>query len=269
MKTILIIGSTGYIGKCLKKNLKNNYKLICPSRKSGFDITNFKKLNRVLKKNIDIIINLSGQNSLKSILAKTIIKGNQNIIRILKNKKKPIIYYISTTLVYGYSSKSVSETSLTKPVSNYAKLKLKGENLFLKSNLNYKILRLSNVYSIKKNNFMNNLIKSMRMPKKLFVNNLNSYRNYINLDDVVIIIKKIIQKNLKHHVYNIGHENFTIKQMINIIDKKTKNKINYFDKKIKKKLDSSHKLKKCKLYNEIKFFPKLTFEKFLKKYLET
>ena len=265
MKTILIIGSTGYIGSHLRKNLKNYYKLICPSRKSGFDITNFKKLSKILKDNVDIIINLSGQNSSKKILAKTIIKGNQNIIRIVKNKKKPIIYYISTTLVYGYYSKSVSENSLKKPVSNYAKFKLKGENLFLKSNLNYKILRLSNVYSIKKNNFINNMLEAISTPKKLFVNNLNSYRNYIHLDDVIMIIKKIIKKNLKYQVYNIGHENLTINQMINIINKKTKKKIDYVEKKIKKKLDSSHKLKKCKIYKEINLYPKLSFDQFLKK----
>lgn len=263
MKTILIIGSNGYIGSGLKKNLKKYYKLICPSRKSGFDITNFKKLSKIFKKDIDIVINLSGQNSSKSILAKTIIKGNQNIIRIVKNQKKPIIYYISSTLVYGYSSKSVSEKSSTKPVSNYAKFKLKGENLFLKSNLNYKILRLSNVYSIKKNNFINNMINANGRSKKLFVNNINSYRNYIHLNDVTMIMTKMIEKNLKYQVYNIGHENLTIKQIIKVIDKKTKKKINFIDKKIKKKLDSSHKLKKCKIYKEIKFYPKLSFNKFL------
>ena len=264
----MIIGSTGYIGKNLKKNLKNDYKLICPSRKSGFDITNFKKLNKVLNKNIDIIINLSGQISSKSTLVKTILKGNQNIIRIIKNAKKPMVYYISSTLVYGYSSKSLSEKSLTKPVSYYAKLKLKGENLFYASNLNYKILRLSNVYSNKKNNFINTMINSTVRYNKLFVNNLNSYRNYIHIDDVVTIIKKMLRTNLKYQVYNIGYENLTIKNMINTIKKKTKSKINYVDKKVGKKIDSSHKLKKCKIYNEIKLFPKITFTKFLNNHLK-
>ena len=265
MKTILLIGSTGYIGKSLKKILKEDYKLICPLRKSGFDITNYKKLEKLFKKNIDIVINLSGQNSSITNMKKTIIKGNQNIIKILKNKKKPIIYYISTTLVYGYSSKFVSETSMAKPISNYAKFKYKGENLLKRSSLNYKILRLSNVYSIKKNNFINNLLKSKKKSQKFFVNNLNSYRNYIHLDDVVTIINKILHLNLKHKIYNIGHENFTTRQIIEKISKKINIKLKYLDKKINIRLDSSQKLKKCKLYNEIKLYPKLSFNKFLDK----
>ena len=109
------------------------------------------------------------------------------------------------------------------------------------------------------------MLDAISRPKKLFVNNLKSYRNYIHLDDVIMIIKKMIKKNLKYQVYNIGHENLTIKQMINIINKKTKKKINYIEKKIEKKLDSSHKLKKCKIYKEINFYPKLSFDKFLNK----
>ncbi|MDA7447642.1 SDR family oxidoreductase [Candidatus Pelagibacter ubique] len=263
MKTILIIGSTGYIGKILKKNLSKDYSLICPSRKKGFDISNFKKLNKNLNKNIDIIINLSGQISTKTNLSKIILRGNQNIIKAIKNKKKPIVYYISTTLVYGYSSKLLNEKSATKPISDYAKIKLKGERIFNLSNINYKILRLANVYCNQKNNFIKNMIDSIKNPKKIFVNNVNSYRNYIHIDDVVKIITKIIKTDLKFTVYNIGHENISIKTMINTIEKKFKNKIHYIDNKVEKKIDSSQRLKKCKIFNEIKLYPKLNFNKFL------
>ena len=39
-------------------------------------------------------------------------------------------------------------------------------------------------------------------------------------------------------------------------------------RKVEKKIDSSHKLKKCKIYNEIKLFPKITFTKFLNNHLK-
>ena len=107
------------------------------------------------------------------------------------------------------------------------------------------------------------MIDSIKNPKKIFVNNVNSYRNYIHIDDVVKIITKIIKTDLKLTVYNIGHENLSIKTMINTIEKKFKNKIHYMDKKVKKKIDSSQRLKKCKIFNEIKLYPKLNFNKFL------
>ena len=33
MKTILILGANGFIGKSLKKKLKKSYNLLCPSKK--------------------------------------------------------------------------------------------------------------------------------------------------------------------------------------------------------------------------------------------
>jgi UDP-glucose 4-epimerase len=263
LKTILIIGSTGSIGKELKKKLNSKYNLICPSKKRGFDISNFKKLNLLLKKNIDVLINLSGQVSSKSNLLRTILIGNQNIIKSLQNRKKPIVYYISTTLVYGYSSKLVNEESPLNPVSNYAKIKLKAEKEYNLSNLNYKILRLSNVYGNEKNNLINSIINSIDQSDKLFVNNVNSYRNYIYIKDVVEIIKKIIETNLKFKVYNIGHENMSIKKIINIIENKIKRKLVYKDKNKEIKSDSSHRLKKCRIFNELNLYPKYSFNKFL------
>ena len=130
MRKILLIGSSGFIGSYLKKDLKDKYRLICPTNRKNFDITDYNKVNNILKKNIDIIINLSGQIS-KSQMYKTIIKGNTNIIKATKKlKRRPKIFYISTTLVYGFSNKILDESSKTNPYSKYAKFKKKGKNYF-------------------------------------------------------------------------------------------------------------------------------------------
>jgi UDP-glucose 4-epimerase len=263
LKTILIIGSTGFIGKELKKKLNNKYSLICPSKKKGFNISNLQKLKKFLNKNIDIIINLSGQISSNSNLSRTILRGNQNIIKLLQNKKKPIVYYISTSLVYGYSTRLLNEESVVNPVSNYAAIKLKAEREYNLSNLNYKILRLSNVYSHERTNIINSIINSANQSKELFVNNINSYRNYIYIKDLIEIIKKIIETNLKFKVYNIGHENISIKKIINLVEKKFKKKLVYVNKKNKLELDSSHKLQKCKIFKEINSYPRYSINKFL------
>ena len=65
MKTILFIGSRGFIGRKLKNKLKNKYKLICLNRKNGFNISRSNNFEKLLDKKIDIILNLSGQVSKK------------------------------------------------------------------------------------------------------------------------------------------------------------------------------------------------------------
>ncbi len=103
-KTILIIGSTGFIGLKLKKKLSKNYKLININKSIGLDITQNEIFNKFSNQKIDFILNLSGQNNLDyRIMKKTIINGNQNIINFCKNKKT-LVYYFSTSLVYGYST---------------------------------------------------------------------------------------------------------------------------------------------------------------------
>ena len=87
-KTILIIGSSGFIGSKLKKKLVKNYKLINLNKSDGFDISKKKNLKKYLNVKIDYILNLSGQiNQNYNSMKKTIIKGNENIINFCKKKK--------------------------------------------------------------------------------------------------------------------------------------------------------------------------------------
>ena len=103
-KTILLIGSSGYIGIKLKQALNKKFNLINTSRKKGFDISNSKSFKKYSNQNIDIIINLSGQrsNNIKS-MKKIIVNGNKNIINFCK-KKNIWVYYFSTSLIYGFSN---------------------------------------------------------------------------------------------------------------------------------------------------------------------
>ena len=39
MKKILLIGSTGYVGRKLKTKLLKKFVLVCPKRKTGFNVT--------------------------------------------------------------------------------------------------------------------------------------------------------------------------------------------------------------------------------------
>ena len=49
MKSILITGSTGMVGRSLVKNLKNKYKIFTPSSKE-LDLNNIEKIEKYLRK---------------------------------------------------------------------------------------------------------------------------------------------------------------------------------------------------------------------------
>ena len=125
MKKILLIGSTGYLGKKLKLKLSKNNILVCPSRKKGFDIRKKSELKKYLNNKIDIVINLSGQQSENQRNMTDVIRmGNKNIIELSSRIKKNIkLIYISTSLVYGTSNKIFKENSKIKPINKYEKNK--------------------------------------------------------------------------------------------------------------------------------------------------
>jgi nucleoside-diphosphate-sugar epimerase len=267
LKKILLIGSTGHVGSAFKKKFKYKFNLLNLSRKNGFDIRKKKSFKSISKiKNIDIIINFSGQISKdQNNMKNTIINGNKNLISFVKNykDKKILIFYISSSLVYGFTKSEVNEKSLSKPISSYAKFKSKAEKLYLASNINYNIIRLSSVYGIKNNNIFFRLIKALKENKKFKVDNMNVFRNYIHIDDFIKILTMIIKKNKNKKIYNIGSENYKISKIIRYMEIKFKKKLNLENKNKNLKKISSQKINCSKVLKEVNFKPKFKIKKYI------
>jgi nucleoside-diphosphate-sugar epimerase len=266
-KTILLIGASGYIGKKLKSSLKKKYFLIDPRTKDGFDISKINTLKKIFNNKVDIIINLSGQiNTNKKLMKKVIINGNKNIIELCK-RKNTLVLYFSTSLVYGYSNKIKKENSLKRPIDDYSRYKLTAENEYLKSGINYKILRLCNIYDGKKSGIIKILIDSLIKNKEVEISNAKVFRNYLSIDDLIKIICKMLKIKLKYDIYNIGFENVKIIEIIRGLEKKLKLKINFKDNFFDLKKIPSQRISINRLITEIRYKPKINLKLYLvKKY---
>ncbi len=273
MKTVLLIGGYGKIGSKFREKFKKKYKIITKIKNKKFDITNFKTFDKLHQtKNIDVIINFSGQiNKSKIKMHKTILIGNENLIRFVKNYKSKniIIFYLSSSLVYGYSKNLKRENSILKPISIYAKYKVMAENLFKKSGVKYNIIRLCNVYGINNKNIISKILYSFNYKKKFNANNLNAYRNYIHVEDFLNIIQKLIDKKITGMTYNVGNQNLNILNLIKLIKKKVKGEILIKNKNKSLKKLSSQKIDINKIINDINYKPKITIENFIDKHYAT
>lgn len=272
---ILISGVKGFIGKNLINHLKQhdltglgrNEELI-----NGTKIYSTKNLSKItFEPDIIILCHAAVASGSNSISNNELFESNVSLTEeILKNFRNSFVIYLSSCSIYKIDkNKVVKENSEIDPNSTYSISKLWGENLSFQRE-NAVILRLSSVYgpSMKANTIIPNYINSA-----LFKNVINvwgkgvRYQNYIHIDDVVEIIKNIIEKKrkLKNEillgVFKKEYQNFDLAKIIS----------KYIDCEIKfTKIDQSPSIKydnqhTCSILD---WEPKIDLDKGIKKYIE-
>ncbi len=267
MKNILIIGGEGYIGNSLidyflkkkykitsfdnliyrQKNRKKtkNYDFIFGDLRNKKD---FKKINNKLFDAVVILAGLVGDpitNKYKKISLEINEKSIKEIVQnIYKNDLAKKLIFVSTCSNYGVSKKKyINETHKLKPLSPYAKSKVKVEKFILglkrKPNFNPTILRFATAFGLSKRMrydlTVNEFTKSLFKNKYLEVYDYNTWRPYCHVKDFARLINKVIlAKNNKttYQVFNAGsnQNNFSKKMISEMIKKMIGGKINYLKK---------------------------------------
>ena len=242
MKSILITGSTGFIGKNLISSLDiNKYDLILP-KSNDLDLTKESSLNKLFEsKRVDIVINLAadvgGINYIKKNHGKIFYNNALINLHLLeysrKNKVKKYINlntincYPNTELNLtediiwdGFPNKDVYSYSLSKRISLAQSLAYKDQYNFDSLNL-----IIDNTYG-PYDNF--NLIEARVIPALIvkFQNAIqnkknsveiwgtgNSERQFLFVEDLVRIIKYLAENNnFNHGIFNLSSgETITIK----------------------------------------------------------
>ena len=133
MKKIIFTGGSGNFGKVFKKFNSNKKNIYYPSS-SIFDVTNFKKMERYIRKiKPKFIIHTAAisrpmqihENKIEKSISTNII-GTSNIVNLCKKYKIKLIYF-STNYVYPSKKGSYKEDHPLLPFNNYGWSKLGGE----------------------------------------------------------------------------------------------------------------------------------------------
>ena len=236
-----ITGSTGVLGKLLKKNLKKKYKVVC----FRSDISKISKVRNWLEINrFDAIFHLASMVPVKMCeknpyeACSTNIGGTKNILdSINKLKKKPWLFYASTSHVYKLKKTPLSETDKISPRSFYGYTKWIGEKLiennFLNNQIDFCIGRIFSFYSNSQSeNFLYPSIKKKFKENKstIFVFNAHNVLDIQKAENVVNIIIKLFEKK-SQGIFNIGTgEGIEIRDFVKKITRK-KIKVNTNSKK--------------------------------------
>ena len=196
-KKIIITGSTGLLGSNFYKKFKKKYKII----KYPHRIEKVKDFETwISNKKFYCLVHFAGiSKGSISVLNKINYKSTVNILKFLKkNNHIKFFLFISTSHVYGFSNRKINENLKTKPINNYGLSKKKVEDFIIKNrkDFNFKIgiARIFNITGPKQRAgyFVSDMYN--KMAKTNFIDNVNCYREFIHLDDVIESLDILISK---------------------------------------------------------------------------
>lgn len=270
-KTVLILGSTGFIGRNLVEQLSNQYTFLTPQHKE-LDLLNEEEVSRYFKRHtIDVVINsvvIGGSRTEEH--EENAFKNNiRMFFNITKNNKyyKKLIHFGSGA-EYDKTRPIVliKESSFGSriPADDYGLFKYSCSKFLEADNksVNLRIFGMFGKYEDYRYRFISNAI--LRNLKKLpIIMNQNVYFDYVFIDDFVRIVDFFIRNRTKEKVFNIGTgkriDLHTIAKKINsIADKKSKIIIS------KQGLHNEYSCNNKQLMKELGKFSFTNFDKSLK-----
>lgn len=232
---ILILGSDGFLGSYLCKEL-NNLKLdfIPINRSLWNELLKINLKEWLIKKNISDIIFCCGYSKRFNFQDVEKIDEFETLNYLLKNSKCRIIY-LSSTLVYGFEETNlnlVNENAICKPSGAYGMYKRLIEKLVLDANEVNCVARLvSCIGKSKKSGLFKSIEKQFsEAHNSIEMNHGNTTRDYLWVVSAAKLITELTTNKKAKGIYNIGSgkglkvseiiERFSIfyKKQINIKD---------------------------------------------------
>ena len=203
------------------------------------DISNKKKLKKIFNDHkFEIIIHLAAQAGVRHALKDpesyldSNIKGFLNLIDNLKTNSVKKFIFASSSSVYGEGKKfPQSEEMKPKPINIYSSTKLLNEEIIRDysniSKIKFIGLRFFTIYGShgRPDMFLFKLLKSIFKKNSFYLNNYgNHLRDFTHVDDVKMIIKKLIDKKIKtkFQIFNVCSNNpISVLKLISDVSKIT------------------------------------------------
>ncbi len=217
MKTVLVTGAGGQLGKCLQKLARENEEIDWLFMESAeIDITSRKSLEECFQsKSIDYCINCAAYTNVEKAESETEkafkvnAEGTENLADVcLKNDT--VLIHISTDYVFNGEAKTpYTEADPTSPINVYGASKLMGEQEISKILPSHFIFRTSWLYSQYGHNFYKTILKKAGEGAKLNITTAQTGTPTNANHLAECIVKVILDENNNYGIYHFSNEGET------------------------------------------------------------
>ena len=214
MKKILVTGSNGQLGQCLKQQLQNTGDISCYfATREDLDITNNDVVHQFFgEHNFDYCINTAAYTNVEkaeSEQKEAFLINAEGAYSLAKACKKHnvVLLHISTDYVFdGMAKTPYQEQDPTNPLNVYGASKLKGEQHIVDTWNKHFIIRTSWLYSQYGNNFLNSMLEFAEQKKALTITTQQT-GTPTNANDLAQVLVTIIKTgNARYGIYHFSNQ---------------------------------------------------------------
>ena len=214
MINLLVTGSSGQLGQCLKQLLLSATDISCYfAAREDLDITNSDELQRFFSDhNFDYCINTAAYTNVEkaeSEQKEAFLINAEGAYSLAKACKKHnvVLLHISTDYVFdGMAKTPYQEQDPTNPLNVYGASKLKGEQHIGDTWNKHFIIRTSWLYSQYGHNFLNSMLEFAKQKKALTITTQQK-GTPTNANDLAQVLVTIIKTgNARYGVYHFSNQ---------------------------------------------------------------
>lgn len=214
MINLLVTGSSGQLGQCLKQLLLSATDISCYfAAREDLDITNSDEVQRFFSEhNFDYCINTAAYTNVEkaeSEQKKAFLINAEGAYSLAKTCKKHnvVLLHISTDYVFdGMAKTPYQEQDPTNPLNVYGASKLKGEQHIGDTWNKHFIIRTSWLYSQYGHNFLNSMLEFAKQKKALTITTQQK-GTPTNANELAQVLVTIIKTgNARYGVYHFSNQ---------------------------------------------------------------
>jgi nucleoside-diphosphate-sugar epimerase len=233
MKTVSIIGGSGFVGSRLVARLISNFDTkiidITPSIKfpNSFqhsDIRSVANLENAINEG-SVIINLAAEHrddvSPRTLYDEVNVQGAKNICDVARKKNIQKVIFTSSVAVYGFAKVGTNESGAIIPFNDYGRTKFEAEQVYKQwqsedpQNRTLVIIRPTVIFGERNRGNVFNLLRQIASGKFVMVGNGLNRKSMAYVENVAAFLEYSLDFKPGVHIYNyIDKPDFTMNTLV-------------------------------------------------------